>query len=89
MGLHIQYICFDIWRISIKFFDALPLGWLVAYCEFPGKKQFEWALMLPLAMPTYIIAYVYTDLLDYAGPVQIWLRNTFGWQNPDDIGFLI
>jgi len=68
-------------------FIALPLGWLTAYCRFPGKKQFEWALMLPLAMPTYIIAYVYTDLLDYAGPVQITLREWFGWQSPSDYWF--
>lgn len=73
--------------LALSALIALPLGWLVAYCDFPGKKQFEWALMLPLAMPTYIIAYVYTDLLDYAGPIQIWLRNTFGWQNPDDYWF--
>ncbi|MBQ4798498.1 iron ABC transporter permease [Pseudoalteromonas sp. MMG006] len=66
---------------------ALPLGWLTAYCHFPGKKQFEWALMLPLAMPTYIIAYVYTDLLDYAGPVQIALREWFSWQSPNDYWF--
>jgi len=66
---------------------ALPLGWLTAYCDFPGRKQFEWALMLPLAMPTYIIAYVYTDLFDYAGPVQIALRNWFGWQSPGDYWF--
>lgn len=66
---------------------ALPLGWLSAYCAFPGKKQFEWALMLPLAMPTYLIAYVYTDLLDYAGPVQIALREWFGWHSPADYWF--
>ncbi|MFY8273560.1 ABC transporter permease [Pseudoalteromonas sp. SSDWG2] len=66
---------------------ALPLGWLVANCEFPGRKHFEWALMLPLAMPTYLIAYVYTDLFDYAGPVQIALRDFFGWQSPDDYWF--
>ncbi|WP_062570076.1 ABC transporter permease [Pseudoalteromonas arabiensis] len=66
---------------------ALPLAWLTAYCDFPGRKQFEWALMLPLAMPTYLIAYVYTDLLDYAGPVQIALREWFGWQSPDDYWF--
>ncbi|WP_462157278.1 ABC transporter permease [Pseudoalteromonas sp. GB56] len=66
---------------------ALPLGWLVAYCDFPGKKHFEWALMLPLAMPTYLIAYVYTDLFDYAGPVQIALRDYFGWQSPEDYWF--
>ena len=63
---------------------ALPLAWLVAYCDFPFRKQFEWALMLPLAMPAYIIAYIYTDLLDYAGPIQIWLRTLFGWQNASD-----
>lgn len=73
--------------LALSSLIALPLGWLIAYCDFPGKKQFEWALMLPLAMPTYIIAYVYTDLLDYAGPVQIWLRNTFNWQNPSDYWF--
>ncbi|SFC46046.1 ABC transporter permease [Pseudoalteromonas denitrificans] len=73
--------------LALSSLIALPLGWLVAYCDFPGKKHFEWALMLPLAMPTYIIAYVYTDLLDYAGPVQIWLRSTFGWQNPADYWF--
>ncbi|WP_372769092.1 ABC transporter permease [Pseudoalteromonas sp.] len=66
---------------------ALPLAWLCAYSDFPGKKHFEWALMLPLAMPTYIIAYVYTDLFDYAGPVQSWLRAVFGWQSPDDYWF--
>ncbi|WP_105264685.1 ABC transporter permease [Pseudoalteromonas sp. T1lg76] len=66
---------------------ALPLGWLVAYCDFPGKKLFSWALMLPLAMPSYLIAYVYTDLFDYAGPVQIALRDAFGWQSPDDYWF--
>ncbi len=66
---------------------ALPLAWLTAYCSFPGRKQFEWALMLPLAMPTYIIAYVYTDLFDYAGPIQIVLRDWFGWQSPDDYWF--
>ncbi|WP_404341086.1 ABC transporter permease [Pseudoalteromonas mariniglutinosa] len=66
---------------------ALPLAWLTAYCHFPGRKQFEWALMLPLAMPTYIIAYVYTDLLDYAGPVQMALRSWFGWQLASDYWF--
>ncbi|NOU51529.1 iron ABC transporter permease [Pseudoalteromonas sp. JBTF-M23] len=66
---------------------ALPLGWLAAYCQFPGKRFFEWALMLPLAMPTYIIAYIYTDLLDYAGPVQVKLRTWFDWQSPNDYWF--
>ncbi|WP_125716593.1 ABC transporter permease [Pseudoalteromonas rubra] len=73
--------------VVLSVFIALPLGWLTAYCRFPGKRVFEWALMLPLALPAYIIAYVYTDLLDYAGPVQIWLRQQFGWQGPDDYWF--
>lgn len=66
---------------------ALPLGWITAYCNFPGRKHFEWALILPLAMPTYIIAYVYTDLFDYAGPIQVALRDWFGWQSPSDYWF--
>lgn len=66
---------------------ALPLGWLCACCEFKGRRFFQWALMLPLAMPTYLIAYVYTDLLDYTGAVQTQLRQWFGWQSPSDYWF--
>ena len=54
-------------------------AWLVSMCRFPGKGFFEWALLLPMAMPAYVIAYVYTDVLEYAGPVQTLLRETFGW----------
>ena len=42
-------------------------------CRFPGRKVFEW-LLLPLAMPAYVIAYAYTDFLEFAGPVQGLLR---------------
>ncbi|CAM4231118.1 ABC transporter permease [Pseudoalteromonas byunsanensis] len=73
--------------IALSCIIALPLGWLAAYCQFPGQRFFEWAMMLPLAMPTYIIAYIYTDLLDYAGPVQVALRSWFGWQSPADYWF--
>jgi len=62
-------------------------AWLVAMCRFPGKKLFEWALLLPLAMPAYVIAYVYTDLLDYAGPLQGMLREMFGWATRRDYWF--
>jgi iron(III) transport system permease protein len=55
-------------------------AWLVSACEFPGRRLFEWALLLPLAMPAYIIAYSYTGLLDFAGPVQTALRTAFGWR---------
>ncbi len=55
-------------------------AWWVAMYRFPGRGILEWALLLPLAMPTYVIAYVYTDLLQYAGPVQTALREAFGWE---------
>jgi iron(III) transport system permease protein len=54
-------------------------GWLVAACEFPGRRIFQWALMLPMTMPAYVIAYVYFDRLSYWGPVQKGLREAFGW----------
>ena len=50
----------------------------VTLFEFPGRRVFEWALLLPLAMPAYVVAYAYTDFLQYAGPLQVWLRDTFG-----------
>jgi iron(III) transport system permease protein len=53
-------------------------AWLVAACRFPGSRQFEWLLILPLAMPAYIIGYAYMDLLAFAGPVQGWIRASFG-----------
>ena len=55
-------------------------AWLTAMCEFPGRRFFTWALLLPMAMPAYIIAYTYTGLLDFAGPLQTALRDTFGWR---------
>lgn len=58
-------------------------AWLVATCEFPGRRTFEWALALPLAMPAYVIAYAYTDALQFAGPVQSAIRETFGWAAGD------
>ena len=66
---------------------SLPLGvipaWLVTMYRFPGSRQLEWALLMPLAMPAYIIAYTYTGMLDVAGPLQSWLRATFAWQYGD------
>ena len=66
---------------------GLATAWAVTMCEFPGRKFFEWALLLPFAVPAYVIAYVYTSLLDYAGPVQRTLREWFGWQNASDYWF--
>lgn len=62
-------------------------AWLTTMCRFPGRRVFEWALLLPLAMPAYVIAYVYTDMLEYAGPVQGALRGLFGWGTPRDYWF--
>ena len=52
----------------------------VTLFNFPGRRVFEWALLLPLAMPAYVMAYAYTDFLQYSGPLQNALRSTFGWQ---------
>jgi iron(III) transport system permease protein len=52
----------------------------VTLFEFPGRRIFEWALLLPLAMPAYVVAYAYTDFLQYGGPLQSWLRTAFGLQ---------
>lgn len=56
------------------------LAWLVTMCRFPGSRWFTWLLLLPLAAPAYILAYTYTDFLDYFGAVQTGLRSLFGWQ---------
>lgn len=54
-------------------------AWLTATCRFPGHRVFDWALLLPLAMPTYIVAYCYVDLLDAFGLVQTAFRQLFGF----------
>ena len=62
---------------------GITTAWLTSMYDFPGRRVIEWALLLPLAMPAYIIAYTYTGLLDFAGPVQTHLRELFGWQYGD------
>ena len=52
----------------------------VTLFDFPGRRVLEWALLLPLAMPAYVVAYAYTDFLQYSGPFQGWLRTAFGLQ---------
>jgi iron(III) transport system permease protein len=58
-------------------------AWLTAMCRFPLARFFKWALLLPLAMPAYVMAYVYTDFLQFAGPLQGGLRAAFGWKAGD------
>lgn len=62
-------------------------AWLVTMCVFPGRRFLEWALLLPLAAPAYILAYTYTTFLDYSGPIQTGLRVIFGWNTPQDYWF--
>ena len=57
---------------------GVPTAWLTSMCSFPGRRWLSWALLLPLAMPAYIIAYTYSGLLDFAGPVQTWIRDLTG-----------
>jgi iron(III) transport system permease protein len=56
---------------------------LVALNDFPGRRVAEWALLLPMAMPAYVLAYLYTDLLQFVGPVQTGLRDWFSWRKGD------
>jgi len=72
--------------LLVAFLTALigiSTAWLVTAWEFPGRRIFTWMLILPLASPAYIIAYIYTDLLAFAGPVQSGLRAIFGWEYGD------
>ena len=57
---------------------GVPAALLVTVFDFPGRRSFEWLLLLPLAMPAYVTAYAYTDFLQFSGPLQSWLRATFG-----------
>ncbi len=57
---------------------GVSLAWLTGACDFPGRKHFSWLLLLPLAMPTYVLAFVCLGLFDFAGPVQTQLRAWFG-----------
>ncbi|BCT67169.1 hypothetical protein NNRS527_00747 [Nitrosospira sp. NRS527] len=59
---------------------GVSLAWFTAVCEFPGRKFFSWALLLPLAIPAYVTAFVALGLFDYIGPVQTALRT---WLGPD------
>ncbi len=69
------------------FVTGTATAWLTSTCSFPGRRIFEWALLLPLAVPAYIVAFVYTDILEFAGPVQGVLRDMFGWTSARDYWF--
>ncbi len=82
-----DYIATTLWLCAGVVLGVAMLGvgaaWLVTRHDFAGRAVFEWALVLPLAMPAYVAAYTYTDLLQYVGPVQTALRQAFGWGRAD------
>ena len=57
-------------------------AWLVAMHRFPGRRLLQWALLLPLAVPTYVVAYAYLDVMHPIGPVQTALRGLLGIERP-------
>ena len=73
--------------LLLSFIIALPMSWCIACCDFPTRSTLQWTLMLPLAIPPYIVAIVYTDLFDFSGPIQSLLRELMGWKNASDYYF--
>ena len=71
----------------LTFIFGTATAWLVTMREFPLRRVLQWACLMPLAMPTYIVSYTYVDFLNYAGPLQTWLRGVAGWTSPSDYRF--
>ena len=82
-----EYIANTLWLVAGVGLGVAVVGvataWLITMHRFPGRRYFEWALVLPMAMPAYVLAYAYTDLLQFVGPVQSFLRAAFEWQRDD------
>ena len=66
---------------------GVATAWLVTMCNFPGRRILDWALLVPLAVPTYIVAFAYVEVLDYTGPVQSLIRGLFGFETSRDYWF--
>ena len=60
---------------------GVSLGWLTGACSFPGRRIFSWALILPLAMPAYVLAFIFIGVMDFTGPVQSLIRDLPGLQS--------
>jgi len=82
-----SYVTNSFWLIigvgTGVFILGVGTAWLVTMCRFPGSKHFNWLLILPMAVPAYLMAYTYTDFLAYTGPIQMFLRDFMGWQQGD------
>ncbi|MFD2178763.1 ABC transporter permease [Veronia pacifica] len=73
--------------VVLSLLMGVPSAWLMASFRVPGDRVLQWALVLPLAIPGYIVGYIYTDWFDFAGPVQIYLRDVMGWQSASEYWF--
>lgn len=86
-----EYILNSLWLMIGVGLGTFGVGvgtaWLVTLCRFPGARWLEWALLLPLSTPAYLLAYSYSNLLDFYGPIQSWLRPLFGWQTATNYWF--
>ena len=71
----------------LTFIIGTATAWLVSLHDFPLRRILQWACLMPLAMPTYIVSYTYVDFLNYAGALQTWLRGAMGWTRPEDYVF--
>ncbi|GAC31473.1 ABC transporter permease [Paraglaciecola polaris] len=78
---HSLLIAFSVGALTLIL--GTGLAWLVARYEFSGRRTLQWLILLPMAMPAYILAYTYTGMLDVAGPLQTQLRDTFNWTYHD------
>jgi len=76
---------FGVGMVSLLF--GVSTAWIVFRYDFPARRVLEWMLLLPAAVPAYLVAYALTDFLEFAGPVQGLLRETFGWQGARDYWF--
>lgn len=82
-GILLNTVLIMVWVGIGTAFVGIATAWLVTMCRFPGSRLLEWALLLPLAMPAYIIGYAYTDFLAFAGPLQSTMREIMGWRRGD------
>ncbi|MEE2955990.1 MAG: iron ABC transporter permease [Pseudomonadota bacterium] len=86
-----RYVANTLWLMLgvaiISLIFGISTGWVIARRKFPGVSILEWALLLPATVPAYIIAYTYTDLFEFAGPIQGYLREFFGWTSAKDYWF--
>ena len=88
LGLYILNTLILLFGVGIvSLFFGISTAWIIARYNFPFSKIFEWALILPLAIPAYIVAYCYTDFLDYSGFVQTAIRDIFKFRSSNEYFF--